>query len=140
MVSKFWRYILERWGLWLCDSSDKIGSKKLNMAGIWPGVTKKLLMWKTKQKNILFHSKVFLSTFLRICKFLDITSAELLSLQSIWYRSFKLCLMSSTHSHVHNYSYDTYGQHEAGDWIYHTYNFVERLQCEFSCIVGKGKR
>ena len=40
-------------GLWLCDSYDKIRSKNLNMAGMWPRITKKLLKWE-KAKKILF--------------------------------------------------------------------------------------
>ena len=97
MVYKYWRHVLKCWGLWLCDSSDEIGSHKLNMARMWPGVTKKLLKLK-KPKNILFHSKLFLSTFWWKGKFLDITSAELLLLRLIWYRFFNLCLMTGNNS------------------------------------------
>ena len=93
LVFKLWRYVLECCGLWLCDSSDKVGSKKLNMAGMWPWVTKELLKWE-KAKNILFHSKLILSTFLWKGVFLDSTSAELLSLRSIWYRCSNMCLMT----------------------------------------------
>ena len=93
MVSKYWRYFLKRLGLWLCHSFDEIGSHKLNMAGMWPWVTKKLMKWE-KTKNMLFHSKLFLSTFWWKSKFLDITSAELLSLWLIWYRGCNLCLMT----------------------------------------------
>ena len=81
--------------------------------------------------------------------FLDITSAELLSLQLIRYRCCNLCLMTcntsllvwqgvsniflmlnyfahltnfkhfgSSTSHVHIQFHDTFGQHEAGDWIW----------------------
>ena len=35
---------------------------------------------------------------------------------------------SSTCSHVHNQSHDTYGQHEAGDWIW-TCEHVEEPKC-----------
>ena len=75
-VSKFWRYVLGCWGLWLCDSSDKMGSQEFNMAGMWPGIAEKLLKWRKKTKeNILFYSKFFLTTFLWKGKFLDITSS-----------------------------------------------------------------
>ena len=67
------------------------------MADMWPGVTKKLLKWK-KPKNILFHSKLFLSTFWWKGKFLDITSPELLFLRSIWYRCCNLRLCFQTFS------------------------------------------
>ena len=60
LVSRLWRYILECSGLRLCDSADNIRSKILNMAGMWPWVTKKLLKWETA-KNILFHSKLIFS-------------------------------------------------------------------------------
>ena len=47
------------WGLWLCDSSDEIGSHKLNMAGMWPGVTKKLLKWKKPKKHTFSFKALF---------------------------------------------------------------------------------
>ena len=51
---------------------------------MWQGVTKKFLKWK-KANNILFHSKLFLSTFFWKGEFLDIISAELSLLRLIWY-------------------------------------------------------
>ena len=69
LVSKLWRYVFECWGLWLCDSADNIMSTKLNMAGMWPWVPKRLLKWK-KAKNILFYSKLILSTFCEKVNFL----------------------------------------------------------------------
>ena len=62
LVSKLWRYVLECWGLWLCNSADNIRSKKKKMAGMWPWLPKKFLKWE-KAKIILFHSKLILSTF-----------------------------------------------------------------------------
>ena len=80
-VFKFWRYVLECCGLWLCDSSDKVRSNKLNMAGMWPWVPKKLLKWEKAKKNILLHSKLILSIFWWKGYFFDSTSAELSSLR-----------------------------------------------------------
>ena len=68
LVSKLWRYVLECWELWLCDSADIIMSKKINIAGMWPWVPKKLLKWE-KAKTILFHSNLILSNFLWKGKF-----------------------------------------------------------------------
>ena len=41
------------------DSSDKIGSNKLNMAGMWPSVTKKLLKWEKTNKHTFSFKKNF---------------------------------------------------------------------------------
>ena len=51
MVSKLWRYVLECWALWLCDSTDNIRHKKSNMAGMWPWVPKMLLKWEKGKKH-----------------------------------------------------------------------------------------
>ena len=93
LVLKLWRNVLECWGLWLCDNTDNIRSKKFNMAGMWPWVPKKLLKWK-KAQNIPFHLKLILCNFLGKGLLFDSTSAELSSLQSIWYRCYNLCLMT----------------------------------------------
>ena len=59
---------------------------KLNMASMWPWVTKKLLKWE-KEKNIFFHSLLILSTFLWKCNFFDSTRTELspLRLICVWW-------------------------------------------------------
>ena len=58
------------------------------------------MKWKKPKKNILFHSKLFLSTFWWKRNFLNITSAELSSLRLIWYRCCNLCLMTGNTSYL----------------------------------------
>ena len=69
------------------------------MAGMWLWVTKKLLKWE-KAKNIPFHSKQIVSTFLLRGKFFDSIRAEVSPLRSIWYRCYNLCLITCNRTHL----------------------------------------
>ena len=87
----FWRYVLECWGLWLCDSTDKIMSKKLNTVGMWLRVTKKVIeVGKSKKYTFSFRGD-FVNFFVKRY-FFDSTRAELSPLRLIWYRCYNLCL------------------------------------------------
>ena len=118
---------------------------------MWQGVTKKLLKW---EKTYFFISSSFCQFFYekvnfcisparrcRRCGKFDIGFVI-----CVWWlaismaRSFKYFqnylthltnfkhFVSSTCIHVHNQSHDTYGQHEAGDWIW-TCEHVEDPNC-----------